>query len=239
MDWQELGLNKYEIAVYKGLLSIGKSSAAEISKESQVPYGRIYDILTSLHQKGLVTTIPEKTKKFIAASPEVLKTLLAEKKKLFDEKAKMLEKEISELKPIHKEKERFAPVQLVEGKRNFYKLERTVSKPKKSEYYIKYTSEYQPVWEREVRSYKRKKIEIKTLTRYDEETKKNVEKWLKTIPETKKINNEGIALSIIDDKEVLISLIKSNVTLLIKDVPFAKIMKQLFLDSYNSAQPIK
>ena len=42
-----------------------------------------------------------------------------------------------------------------------------------------------------------------------------------------------------DDEEVMIALIKSDTTLLIRDKPFAKLMKKMFLATYNQAEQIK
>ena len=53
----------------EAVLKLGKAGASEISKESGVPYSRIYDVLASLEHKGLVKIIPEKGKKFIRATP--------------------------------------------------------------------------------------------------------------------------------------------------------------------------
>ena len=67
MDLKLLGLTDYEEKVYITLAKSGKSSAGEISRESNVPYGKIYVILEKLEAKNLVNIIPEKTKKFIEA----------------------------------------------------------------------------------------------------------------------------------------------------------------------------
>ena len=45
-------------------------------------------------------------------------------------------------------------------------------------------------------------------------------------------------MSIIDDEEVMIAMIKSNVTLLILDKPFAKIMRKFFACTYEEAKEI-
>ena len=55
----------------------------------------------------------------------------------------------------------------------------------------------------------------------------------------RKIENDGVAMSIIDDSEVMVGLIKSNTTLLIRDAHFAKVMKKLFLETYKHAKEIK
>ena len=64
----ELGLSQNEGKVYLTLVEFGKLSANDLSGKSGVPYGRIYDVLESLKNKGLVVVVPEKTKKFIPAA---------------------------------------------------------------------------------------------------------------------------------------------------------------------------
>ena len=51
---QNFGLNQYEAKAYVSLLSIGTSNAYSISKASGIPRSRIYDILESLTNSGVV-----------------------------------------------------------------------------------------------------------------------------------------------------------------------------------------
>lgn len=51
---QKFGLNQYEAKAYTALLKIGTSNAYNISKESGIPRARIYDILESITNRGLV-----------------------------------------------------------------------------------------------------------------------------------------------------------------------------------------
>ena len=76
-------------------------------------------------------------------------------------------------------------------------------------------------------------LDMKTLIRENDETKGNISDWIKYYKKIGKKNplrvmeNEGIAISIVDDKEVLIGLINSNATLLIRDESFTKIIKKI------------
>jgi len=73
----EIGLSEYEKKVYTTLLTLDKAKSREISKESKVSYGRIYDILEGLESKGLVSYLPTSPKTFEAIDPKVaLKILL-------------------------------------------------------------------------------------------------------------------------------------------------------------------
>ncbi len=232
-DLSEIGLAKNEAKAFEAVLKLGKAGASEISKESGVPYSRIYDVLASLEHKGLVKIIPEKGKKFTPGDPSSLKKLIDEKKQSLD----ALDKDIERLKIMYEKAEK-EPVEMAMGKKNFYKIEQEMPKPKKCEYNIKYTSEYQPVWAREEKVYLKKGIDIRGLARTDSETLPNIQKWLKVNKKIKQIENDGVAISIRDDSAIMLTLIKSNVTMLIRDKPFIALMKELFLKYYESAKPI-
>jgi len=235
VDLQEIGLTKNESKAYKTLLEHGKLGAGEISKFSGVPYSRIYDVLSSLEQKGLIKIIPEKAKKFVPSNPEKLMEFVAKK----EESLKKFKDEIKRLKSFYDIKEK-NPVILGYGKKAFYDILKQEKKPAKYSYNIKWTSEYRPEWEAGFLRNKKKGIDQKDLVRYDKETEKNVQKWIKVgRKNVRSFDNGGVAMSIIDDEEILISLIKSNMTLFIKDSSFVKVMRQMFLESYKNAGEIK
>lgn len=229
-EYEELGLSGNEAKAYEALIEFGKLGAGELSARSGVSYSKIYVVLDKLVNKGLVKIIPEKSKKFVPSGPdELIKLIESRQKKLEQAKEKA-----NELKKFYDIKEK-NPVVMQVGRKGFYKIVKELKQGKTYSYSLKYTCEARPEWMRNAVRNKRLKIESKTLTRYDDETKKDVKKWLKVKKEIKQIENEGIAMSINDDEEVMISLIKSNVTLLIKDVPFAKLMRKMFLETYKNA----
>ena len=92
-------------------------------------------------------------------------------------------------------------------------------------------------WFANIKKIKRQK-DLKILARYDKDTEKNVRTWQKEIKNVRKFDNSGAVISIEDREEVLISLIKSNVTLLIRDKAFADVMARLFLAAYEKAEAI-
>ncbi|OYR56042.1 TrmB family transcriptional regulator [Halorubrum halodurans] len=55
-DLVELGLSNYEARVYRTLLGLGSAPARTISEASEVPRGRIYDVLNVLNGRGLIRT---------------------------------------------------------------------------------------------------------------------------------------------------------------------------------------
>ena len=139
MDLSELRLTKNEAKAYETLLRLGKSKASEISKESGVPYGRIYDVLASLESKGLVKVSPEKTKHYIPSDPESLHEYIQKRKEHLDK----IEKQLKEFKSLYKQYAE-EPVQIAKGKKNFYKIFRQLHKPDKTSYSVKYTFELHP-----------------------------------------------------------------------------------------------
>ncbi len=79
---EEAGLTQGEIKVYLALLKLGKVSAGPITQESALHRSRVYEALTRLVNKGLVSyTNKAQTKYFQANNPEELLDYLEEKKR--------------------------------------------------------------------------------------------------------------------------------------------------------------
>lgn len=232
--FEELGLSKNEGKVYDALVRHGKLSASEASSKSEVPYGRIYDVLSALVHKGLAEIIPEKTKKFAPSSPDSLLKLINNKEKKLEE----AKEKVKEMKQFYEVKEK-SPVIVGHGEKAFWKISDEMGTAKKYVYNIKWTSEFRPNSAASAKKSLKNKIDTKVLTRYDEETKKNVKKFLKYYKNIRKIENEGFAGSIMDDEMVLLSFVKNNTVLLIKDEAFAKIMKKMFLETFKNSEKIK
>jgi sugar-specific transcriptional regulator TrmB len=233
MDLKLLGLTDYEAKAYEALVKLGKATAAQISKESGVSYGKIYTVLDSLEAKGLVKIVPEMTKKFVATDPESLIQLVKKR----EHELGTLKTEITELRKVYEFKEKDV-VQMVQGKRNFYKIIRAMKEPKKFKYTIKYLSEFQPEWARQDKQALKRGVSVKSLARYDDETKTAVQKWLGVHSNIRKFDNKGVAIDI-RDSEIVITLIKSNVILSIKDETLVDVFKRMFTETYKAAQEVK
>ena len=85
---RDLGLSEYESRAYRSLLQTGPTTAKELSRTSDVPMGRIYDVLNSLETHNLVRSqTASRPKKFVAVEPEkALERLLASKRDELEEK---------------------------------------------------------------------------------------------------------------------------------------------------------
>jgi sugar-specific transcriptional regulator TrmB len=78
---QRLGLTSYEARAYVALLRRDSSTAAETARVAGLPRQRVYDVLSSLVEKGLASTRPGKAVKYSATPPEqALHGLIAQHK---------------------------------------------------------------------------------------------------------------------------------------------------------------
>jgi sugar-specific transcriptional regulator TrmB len=96
---RDLGLSEYESRAYRSLLDTGATTAKELSRTSDVPMGRIYDVLNSLETKNLVRSqTASRPKKYVAVEPETaLDRLLADKEAELEEQLSQFESIASEL----------------------------------------------------------------------------------------------------------------------------------------------
>ena len=96
---RDLGLSEYEARAFRSLLDTGPTTAKELSRASDVPMGRIYDVLNSLETYRLVRSqTASRPKKYVAVEPETaLDRLLDDKKAELEAKAEQYEDIVSEL----------------------------------------------------------------------------------------------------------------------------------------------
>lgn len=96
---RDLGLSEYESRAYQSLLQTGPTTAKELSRTSDVPMGRIYDVLNSLETHNLIRSqTASRPKKYVAVEPETaLDRLLQTKREELEEKISQYEEIASEL----------------------------------------------------------------------------------------------------------------------------------------------
>lgn len=76
----ELGLSQNETKIYISLLETGSSSATKIAEKSGVHRVNVYDSISKLKKKGLVSELTTEGKRnYQASPPEALKNILKEK----------------------------------------------------------------------------------------------------------------------------------------------------------------
>jgi len=79
---RDLGLSEYESRTYRALLDHGPATAKQLSSSSEVPMGRIYDVLNGLEGNGLVRSqAASRPKKYIGVEPDTALDRLVEARK--------------------------------------------------------------------------------------------------------------------------------------------------------------
>ena len=126
------GLTLYESKVYRALTSEGLSTAKEISNISSIPYGKIYEVISSLSKKGFIETLPTKPMKYNASNPE--KVIKAVKGKIISNLEKSEELIIKQLKPSFEKTKKF-----IDSKANFWVINGRNAVTKKIEEMLKRT----------------------------------------------------------------------------------------------------
>jgi len=115
---REFGLTEYEARAYAVLVSIGPSTAGELSKLANVPYSRVYDILSRLEHRGWVEVQAGRPSRYRSKSPsEVVRLVKTEQERKLKE---IGESVIKELEPLYSRKaEAKRPdVWVIRGRRN-------------------------------------------------------------------------------------------------------------------------
>ena len=100
---QQLGLTDYEIKSYLSLLAHPGVQASEISKDSDVPVSKIYEVLSNLERKGWVESQHTRPTKYFPKSPSTALQALRLK-----QQAEMKSNEdqlLAELMPLYETKE--------------------------------------------------------------------------------------------------------------------------------------
>ena len=107
---EAVDLTQYEISLYLTLIQEGPLNARDLSTKSNVPYSRIYNILSILLEKGFITRDDsQRPSTFVANSPD--EALMLARKKVMDDFNESSQVIVDELKDIYL-KNMDAPIQL-------------------------------------------------------------------------------------------------------------------------------
>jgi len=115
---RELGLTDYEARAYAALVSAGPSTAGELSELGNVPYSRVYDILSRLERRGWVEVQSGRPARYRAKAPaEVVRLLKVEQERRLKELGDGV---VGELEPMYERKaEAKRPdIWIIRGERN-------------------------------------------------------------------------------------------------------------------------
>ncbi|NMC05954.1 MAG: TrmB family transcriptional regulator [Candidatus Lokiarchaeota archaeon] len=94
-----VGLTQYEISLYLTLIKEGPLNARDLSEKSEVPYSRIYNILSMLLDKGYITRDDTQRPSTYTANPPDEALMLARKKVMddFAQHSKVIVEELNDI----------------------------------------------------------------------------------------------------------------------------------------------
>jgi len=115
---KDFGLTEYEARTYTALVSGGPSTAGDLGEAANVPYSRIYDILSRLERRGWVEVQSGRPARYKAKPPaEVIRLLRIEREQRLKETGEEI---VKELEPLYEEKAeaRRPDIWVIRGERN-------------------------------------------------------------------------------------------------------------------------
>lgn len=240
-----LGLNKYETKAYLALLRLGKTTAYNLSENSEVPFGRIYEILESLENKGLVSLESKDPKKYKPVDPDVgLQGLLNEKNREWKEKKSEIEDFINSLTYRREEIEE---VKFLKSKEVYYKkIEQLIKNADEEILFI--VGGLGAVESTRSEEYEKKLIDgggtIKMMVEVTDENRERVMKSKEMGVKLRDSPFEGLRLQIVDEENTLIavdkpSMIFERAALIVEDENFSKSMKKMFESVWEKQEKVK
>jgi len=100
----ELGLTQNEVKTYLALLELGSATTSKVIERAHISSGKIYETLTKLRQKGLVSvTQVNGVHQYTPTHPEALTALVHEKKEALEQKEVQLRDLIPKLTALRSE----------------------------------------------------------------------------------------------------------------------------------------
>lgn len=227
---QKIGLKPRESKIYLTLLELKKGSVADLVRQTGLHRPTVYQALSVLQEKGLVTSSPKgKQKVYLPESPKKLKRLVDQLQVEFDDLIPELEEtfQTSSKKPI---------VKYLEGKKGVsFVFDDIVRTLKKGDVYYRYRPAADSKKEdRFIPASYRKMRDEKQLERFwitNEKTKasasKKMDRMVKVIPSDETLFDYNVNMMIYGDKVAYVDF-NSETAFIVESPVFACFQKRLF-----------
>ncbi|MBU0536289.1 MAG: hypothetical protein KKE20_04950 [Nanoarchaeota archaeon] len=241
---EKLGISQYEKQAYIALLRLGRAKSRQISKESNVSYGRIYEILEKLEQKGLISILPTEPKTFEAINPRIALKLMLKKK---TEEIAELQEEAEQLKiPARIVPETIKDKTIVlHGRQKQLQMIGEMNERAKKEI-MTIPGVYEPNTYLRITAKRALKrgVKIRRLLRaVTPKNKQILKEDLSSGAEIKQRDLSGLRLKIIDRKEAILSIVdpktKDRISVYTTNKDFANSMATFFESLWEKSRPIR
>lgn len=245
------GLNEYESKAYFALSRIGPTKATIISKESNIPPSKIYEVLESLINKKLVEKLEGRPKEFKAIPPSLaLKNIIESKEKEIEKLRKAYDIIKNILKPIPKKEESLG-IWMAKGTKYSDFFERAVEMLERCKKYVyAITRDYSRTFKltETIKSSIKRGVEINLIgiETLNEKNYWKIKWYVENGVNVRTINNRiHPRMVLIDGKEVLIRLDKEPhkkkpifYSLYSEEKSFVEIIDSYLKSLWSSAIPI-
>lgn len=232
------GLSNKEISVYLSLLPLGSVTLQEIAKRVNIPRTTVYNTLNYLIVKGLVTTVVDKKiLHYSSVDPSFLVDYL-------DQKKKLVEAILPQLKLLQEEKQQDSSVQLFSGFTGIYSIFSDVfSKKQKVYYFGSYKKSLEilkhlPGNARTMRLERNISADIIIEDSLEEIFKTKKYQRLTNMRFLSSLASFPVMIFIYGDKIALFTLENDLVGLIIKNASVSKAMKLVFDLFWSQATPL-
>jgi sugar-specific transcriptional regulator TrmB len=132
---ERIGLSKAEARLYTALIRLGSSTTGSIIKETGLRKSTVYESLSRLLEKGLVSYVIKNNVKFFeAADPDRLVDFIEEQKRELDENRDEIKKIVPDLKSMQSSPKPHAEAHVLLGVEGFKTMRRDVLKHAKNEH---------------------------------------------------------------------------------------------------------
>ena len=165
-DLIEFGFSDYEARGFLVLSMKGSLTASEISKDTGIPFSKVYEILNKLESKSIleISSTGKQKKYKVLDSQHIIKKIIEERKKNVDNLEKKSERILKKIKKRTTKKQLPESVWVCNGKKNF--LEKTSLMLKNSsEYAYGITKEFSriPALDQEIINASKRGVKVKLL----------------------------------------------------------------------------
>jgi len=238
MEVQEVlenaGLSGNEVKVYYSLLNLGSALAGEITKKSGVNRTNVYDSLTRLTGRGLVSFVVKSNRKYFeAASPQRIVKYLEEEEKVIQSKKKLVEDILPDLEKRRKLSKEPQEATIYSGRKGLKSVAEEVLKTKKEMLafgaegkFVELFTDYALQWHM-----RRGKLKIPVKIIYNEKIRKTKSKAKFPILQMKfnsSVHDTPSTTWIFGDRVAIVVWSEQPVITLIRSKEVAKSYKQFF-----------
>jgi predicted transcriptional regulator len=132
-ELKKVGLTDGEVRVYDALLGLGETTRAKLAKKSGVSASKIYDVISRLSEKGLVSSVKKQGRlHFSAADPARLQDYLEQKNEEVERERRLIAAMLPALSNRYRKTEEETDIEVFYGweglKTVFLGLENSMSK---------------------------------------------------------------------------------------------------------------